>query len=413
MVKQLHVVFFLIIILLCSCHIAKSIINEKIINQCNYDYNDEIIFITLGTSFSPKIIVEGDAEILWIWDDETTSHSDHPEKNYGSTDVRINRLKVVPWSALSRINIGYTGEDGGDYNVHLHKDIEQIQYVENQHVYSVQNLELAAPYLKQWCSSYNPIYELDFSNFVKLDTIECFNSTSLEEIKLDNTPSLRRLCVEHCKLSRLDLSQSPGLEDLRFARQAIQGEVSLNFGSTGQKIWHICIHTNRLNEQTLFDGSKQYPNLVDLYLHKANQTGDLIISQTGDKQDVVISVNSNNYRSADFRGALQNRKRPGRVVINDNILENINLQGCIQLTKLEVNNNNLSNLDISDCPALVFLSAENNRLSSDEVTDILKTLDDFELTEGSISLTGNAKPSEIGMQYVDHLIQKGWIVRTD
>jgi len=115
--------------------------------------------VTTGASFAPVIVVEGAPKILWEWSDGTTSDSTAPSVNFGTEESREQRLRVTPWSALRRINIGYDGGDGGS---------GQIEYVADQHVAEVRNLDLVAPSLREWCSSYNKIVSLDFSNFVNL-----------------------------------------------------------------------------------------------------------------------------------------------------------------------------------------------------------------------------------------------------
>ena len=143
---------------------------------------EQIIFYSNGSVFSPVIVLQENAEVLWTWDDNSTTNSATPVKNYGSEKLRKNILRVQPWSAVRRINIGYDAEDGGSV---------EIELVNDQLVSKVENLQLVAPYLKEWCSSHNRITSLDFSNFVNLETIECFLSQSLQTINLTNTPKLK------------------------------------------------------------------------------------------------------------------------------------------------------------------------------------------------------------------------------
>jgi hypothetical protein len=146
---------------------------------------DEIIFYSNDTIFSPVIIVEGDAQILWTFDDGTYSNSTTPVKDYGSAQLRKNTLKVTPWSAVRRINIGYDANDGGS---------TEIEFVKNQSVSMVENIQLVAPYLKEWCSSYSRLTSLDFTDFTNLEVIECYLCTSLVSVNLTNTPKLKRSC---------------------------------------------------------------------------------------------------------------------------------------------------------------------------------------------------------------------------
>lgn len=223
------------------------------------DSSQEVVFVTTGSSFSPVIIVEGTPEVTWTWADGTTDNSTTPVKNYGSAGVRTNRLVVKPWSAVVRINIGYDGGDGGS---------NLIEVVADQHVRSVSGLSVLAPTLRQWCSSYNEIVTLDFSGFEQLDTIECFQSRSLQNVYLDNTPSLERACFEDCDLKELDLSGCPGLRDLR---GALNNYTTINFGTIGTDVWHICVRENtQMTNRYLFSDMSQFPDISELFIWNDN-----------------------------------------------------------------------------------------------------------------------------------------------
>ena len=72
-----------------------------------------ITFVTNGSSFSPIITVTGNPTIQWIFGDGSTSNSTSPVVNFSSARTRVNTLVVTPWSAVTKINIGYDGSDGG------------------------------------------------------------------------------------------------------------------------------------------------------------------------------------------------------------------------------------------------------------------------------------------------------------
>ncbi len=134
--------------------------------------------------------------------------------NFGSAGTRANTIVVTPWSAVTKINIGYDGSDDG-----VTPSSSTIANLKQQNVIAVSGLENVAPYLQIWASNSNPITALDFSNFTALHTIECFSCRSLATIKLRNVPSLSRLCLEQSNISYLDLSEAPSLADLRGASQ--------------------------------------------------------------------------------------------------------------------------------------------------------------------------------------------------
>jgi Leucine-rich repeat (LRR) protein len=173
-----------------------------------------ITFVTTGSSFSPIITVTGNPTIQWIFGDGSTSNSKSPTANFGSARTRTNTLVVTPWSAVTKINIGYDGSDEG-----VTPSSSTIANLKQQNVVYVSGLENVAPFLQIWASNNNPITALDFSNFTALNTIECFSCRSLATIELRNVPSLTRLCVEQSNISYLDLSEAPSLADLRGASQ--------------------------------------------------------------------------------------------------------------------------------------------------------------------------------------------------
>ena len=118
-----------------------------------------ITFTTEGDAFSPVIAVTGSPAILWTFPDGTTSTSAAPTKSFGSVATRRITLNVTPWSAVTRINVGYDGRDDGPAD---------IEHVDDQHVSAVEGLASVAPYLRQWCSSYGDLTSLDFTDFVAL-----------------------------------------------------------------------------------------------------------------------------------------------------------------------------------------------------------------------------------------------------
>ena len=268
-----------------------------------------IEFTTEGSSFAPVIIVTGNPTIRWVWADGTTSSSPTPNKDYGSPGRRLNRLYVTPWSAVQRINIGYDAGDGGSY---------EIENVPDQHVSAVRGLHHVAPYLAQWCSSYNQITSLDFRNFTNLDTIECFLSYGLRTVNLTNTPKLRRACFEDCDLESLDLSSSPNLEDLRAAGNDLS---TLNFGNIGAHVWHICMPVNpNLNNRTIFADMTLFPNIAELFIWDDNQTGPLRLPATNPALQVRILADGNQYTSLDLSGALANATATAVVSFRNNHL---------------------------------------------------------------------------------------------
>jgi hypothetical protein len=358
--------------------------NMNISNKDKYlALADEIIFYTHGTEFAPVIILQDTAQILWTWDDNTTSTSATPVKYYGTEQIKINRLKVTPWSAVKRINIGYDAEDGGS---------DHIELVKDQHVSKVENIDLVAPYLKQWCSSYSRITSLNFDNFVNLDTIECYLCQSLQNVSLNNTPRLSRTCFELNKLQNLDYSGCSVLEEIRVSTNLLTNIV---MPANKQNIWHLCIHSNtQLNSQNQFNDMTGYPNIADFFVWNSNQSGDLKIPKTNPTRWIGIRAYENQYTSLDLRGALQNPNEAGLLDMHKNKLTKVDISGCHQI----------KTLDLSD-----------NLLSSEMVEQVLKQLDEFgpTITPRKANLSKNSPITEQGKVYKANLEAKGWEVIVD
>lgn len=360
---------------------AKS--NDKINIQNTQLAPDEIIFYSNGSTFSPVLVLQDKAEILWTWDDNTTSNSTTPVKNYGTIQARRNRLKVTPWSAVRRINIGYDAQDGGSPDIEL---------VDKQYVSMVENINLVAPYLKEWCSSYNTITSLDFSNFINLETIECFLCQPLQNVNLTNTPNLKRICFEVNSLLNLDLSDCLVLEQVRASSNKF---TDISLPPLPQNIWHMCTRDNpQIINQNLFNDLSKYPNIADLFIWASNQKGDLIIPKTNPTRWVGIRAYDNEYTSLDLRGSLQNPNQAGLVDMHNNKLTKVEIAGCHQI----------KTLDLSQ-----------NLLSSETVDHVLKQLDEFgpTITPRHVNLSNNQPPTPLGLEYKSKLEAKGWEVMVD
>lgn len=337
-----------------------------------------ITFITTGSSFSPIITVTGNPKIQWIFGDGSKSNSVSPTVDFGSTGIRKNTLVVTPWSAVTKINIGYDGSDGG-----VTPSFSTIESLKQQNVVTVSGLENVAPYLQVWASSYNPINELNFSNFTELQTIECFSCTSLTTINLHNVPSLTRLCLENCKISYLDLSEAPSIGDLRAALQE-SSTYTINWGATGSHIWHVCIRDNPQMISKL--PVNQFPILQDFFNWNGNQSGDLHLTSTNLKE---VKSYGNQYDTANFSGCFPNGRN-----------------GFV-----DIHNNKLISLDVSNDPGISYLDASENLLNETIVDGVLKTLDSYNTNCGYLDLTQNTAPSITGVAHANNLTSREWKVK--
>jgi hypothetical protein len=343
-------------------------------------------FTTEGAAFAPVLVVKGRADILWTWSDGTTSTSATPRKAFGGAGTRTHSLRVRPWSAIQRINLGYDAGDGGT---------GEIERVPDQQVSAVTGLALVAPTLGQWCSSYNRLRSLDFSNFVNLDTIECFLSRTLVRVNLANTPKLKRACFEDCDLESLDLSQSPALEDLRGAMNRYP---TIELGRIGRQVWHICVRDNpQMTNQAVFADLSAFPNLSELFIWNDNQAGALRLPASSPNRYVALLADGNHYTSLDLSGSLRNGTATSTVSFRGNQLSRIDITGCVQITELALENNRL---DAAQVDSLLTALDRLGRSRAD--TDRHATL--------KVDLRGNAPPGAAGRAAAARLAAKGWTV---
>lgn len=350
--------------------------NRAIIEEYK-DVTDEILFLSEGTSFSPLIELNGEAEVLWTFYDGTTSSSLNPEKDYGTAASRMNKLKVTPWNSLQMINIGYDGSDsGGPYPP-----------IPDQHVSYLQNMGLVKDSLKYWCSSYNLLDSLDFSNFINLEAIESYMASTVTRVTLRNTPELRRVCFEDNNLIDFDLSECPMLEDIR---GALNDYSTIAFSNSTEEIWHICVRDNpQVTNDSLFAQMDLFPDIAELFIWQTNQSGPFRMSANNATRNILLWANDNHYSSVDLRGSLQDEQGYAEVFFAGNQVHSADVAGCDQIRVL-----NLSW----------------NGMVSDTVDKILRQADEFGTSGGTIYLEGNGNPTAAGIIYKQNLEGRGWSV---
>jgi hypothetical protein len=320
--------------------------------------SDMINIQSYGATFAPVIEVTGTPVIEWVFDDSTTSSSTTPAKNYGSVRSRHNLLKVTPWTALKGINVGYDAIDGG---------YGGFAMVANQNVLGFQNLNLAKSSLQYLCANYNLMAELDLRELTALKFVELYNCKNLEIVRLGTHPVLERLCVELCNLVSLDLSGCAAMGDLR---GAMNQYTSINWGSIGQAIWHICIRDNPQFTVGI-PSLTQFPLLRELLIWNSNQTGAFVCHSSVIQ---YIDAYQNHYTSAD-------------------------ISGCTNLRGISFSGSQLGSLDLGlkDCG-----------LTEPQIDYVLHTLDGASRSNGILELTGNAEPSADGRVHLNNLKGRGW-----
>jgi hypothetical protein len=332
-------------------------------------------FTTTGATFAPLLTVDAGADVLWTYPGGTSSEV-NPSIDFGSPGEREVTLRVTPWSALTMINVGNDGADGGSIEWGI---------VPNQNVTGVTDLSLAADSLVVFCASYNPLVSLDLSGMASVETVECYQCHSLSSVVLTGATSLRRLCVEECLLTSLDLSGAVALEDLR---GALNQWTSILWADEYPALWHICVRQSGLPDGYFADMT-MFPVIRDLYIWDTGQTGTLRLATTGAYSEILAADNS--YSSLDLAGALQNPASYAIVNLSGNALTTVDVSGCAQITSL-----NLSN----------------NSLDETQVDGVLSSLDAAG-REGAplvLDLSGNAAPSLAGLVSVSSLEAKGWTV---
>jgi hypothetical protein len=350
--------------------------NGDLISQ--YDtVNYEILFLSEGSSFSPMILLNQSATVEWNFADTTFSSSLNPQKVYGSVASRMNRLKVTPWNAVQLISIGYDGGDGG----------WALPYVPDQQVSYIKNLELVKDSLKFWCSSYNLLDSLILDDFTNLEAVECYLSRTVSNVSLKNTPKLKRLCLEDNNISTFDISESTALEDIRGALNNYQ---SISFSNSTEEFWHICVRDNpQVTNDSLFVHMENFPNISELFIWNMNQKGTFRMAQNHPTMHVSILADGNHYSSVDLRGSLQDENRYGEISFNGNGLKSVEIAGCDQIKRLTLGWNGMA---------------------SDTIDKILRQVDEFGTSNGTLDLVGNGMASVEGMIHKLNLESRGWIV---
>jgi hypothetical protein len=318
-------------------------------------YTKSIAFTHTGQTFQPILTVTGSPTILWTYSDGATSNVAAPTaKDFGTAATRTTYLTVTPWSAVTRINVGY---DGGDAGANYNPDTTMLA---QQNVTDIQGLDLVKSSLVKFAASHNPLTSLDFTDFASLEDIECYYCTSLATGIVTGCTALKRLCVEHCHLPELDLSTNTLLEDLRSAGQGRTG-YTITWGDTGTSLWHMCVVDNAGLLMPNIDFAN-FPSLKDLWIWNCG-----------------VSI------------PLTNLSRT--------------------ITSLDGHNNHFSSIDLSNW-LRGEISLRTCNLSSSFIDSLLRQLDTLPYVYTSqITLTDNAAPT---LDYhKNSLIAKGWTVLTE
>jgi hypothetical protein len=340
-----------------------------------------ITFITIGNSFSPRINVIGNPIIKWNFGNNATSCNTSPSVQYEGNETRETTLRVIPWTALTQINVGYDGMDGGqDPNI-------TIVALPQQNVQSVSGLNNVAPYLQIWASNYNPITSIDFSEFTQLQIVEMYDCHYMTNLTLRNNTNLTRLCIENANLTELNVSDAVSLGDIRTAGMGRYSDCqpfTIIWGDIGADVWHLCIHHNNLTGEPPY---AQFPKLNDLYIWNCSRSETLHPNSTN---LTSIAAHNNSYTAANFSNLFTTSER----------------------YYVTIYNNKIETIDLTNDTGLYSLDAHNNSLNQSEVDRVLAIIDSFNTSNGKLNLSQNSRPSNVGLSHAANLTAKGWTVTT-
>lgn len=219
-----------------------------------------------GQVFAPVITLHDgftlgvNATVLWTFDDETTSESLTPSKDFGSAALHHTRLRVTPWEALRSLVTGYDGADGGPVGDPRLPTVDgELNAVSR--LWSLPN----ATALTALGLSYATIQTVNLSGMTALDDLECYQCANLAHVDLSGCASLYRCCLEQCYLrGTLDLSDCPALHDLR---GAVQGLTEILYHSEADP-WHICVRGMLTEGGPLIPSPMLWPALGELLIYQ-------------------------------------------------------------------------------------------------------------------------------------------------
>jgi hypothetical protein len=351
-----------------------------VVNESDIAQSPSVITITTsGSTFTPVITLSATAVVTWTLPGGTTSSATTLNVNWGTSATRTTTLNVEPWSAVQRLNFGYDAEDNGS---------NAIELVNQCGVTSLSGLEAVKDTLGQLCLSHNVgLQTLDLSNFVNLDTIECYQCSGLKHVYLHNTHKLARICLEQCALEDLNVSECPAVADIRAAINAYNG---ITFGSVGKALWHLCVRDTATTHIEL-PSMRQFPLMEEFYVWNNDYRGTLDFNTGVASVLRQVAAAGCNYTSADFTDRFIDANDPGI----------IDMEGC-----------ELTTIVLTGCTNVRTLYLANNHFSEAQVDGILLQLVTGAKTNGTVNLRGSAVPSVTGDGYVTTLRSRGWTVTT-
>lgn len=396
-----------------------------------------ITFSASGAHFRPGFVLGEEASLSLDYGDGSTPLAGTfpagevlPENHVFQDAAAVHAvvLTVSPPTALTVVNLGFLGGDEGNSDrVRDLSDLPLLPFLPptrpdpfiNEEtaildyagtVTSIEGLSSAVS-LIAFCCEWQPIEELDLSGCTALLTLEAYQS-HIETMSLQNCTSLRRCCIEatgaryswrmvngiRIENESMDLSDCPDLRDIRGSADN-HTQVWLHPDALNT-LWHFCKWGNpRLttikigNEAPGKMDVRRFRALRELWINSSPFLGDLIINNGttssiwGDRTGIT---------SIDFSGQTQ----IGYVVLTNNDIDSINIDGC---------------------SGLVGLEGSNCGFTQAQVDYILATLDSFNridvyghyrimLADDEGSANRNAEPSATGLAHAEALRTRGWTI---
>ena len=96
-----------------------------------------------------------------------------------------------------------------------------------------------------------------------------------------------------------------------------------------------------------------------------------------------------------------------------NNISTLKLGTLVGLDELWCGTNNISSLDVGPLISLSVLMCDNNSMDQGMVDKVLCDMASHTVENGTLNISGNAKPSATGIACKDNLVSRGWSVTTD
>lgn len=205
-----------------------------------------------GDSFRPAVELKPGSSVSVSWTDldsgKVIGKGTRPVLDTSSTQRVGLTAKAEDRSALDQIttlNFGFDHrDDAGRFNIGPTYDHPP------QPVVGIANLQ-ALTQLRRFCAAGTRMAgNLDLSGLTELEHVECFHA-SIQSVYLAGCSRLVRLCLERCRVSRLDLNPvRENLKDLRVAVQQTQGAglVFAPLASPLSALYHYCVRDQPVHD---------------------------------------------------------------------------------------------------------------------------------------------------------------------